>query len=48
MYTEEINKAALSSNDNKKVLDDIHTHPLGTNAFTVCKSELDHYLKHKK
>ena len=50
MYTEEINKIALSSNDDKAYLDFdcIHTHPLGINAFIVCKSELDHYLKHKK
>ena len=39
MYTEEINKIALSSNDDKR---------LATNAFIVCKRELDHYLKHKK
>ena len=50
MYTEKINKIALSSNDNKRYLDfdGIHTYPLGTNAFIVCKSELDHYSKHKK
>ena len=50
MYTEDINNTALSSNDNKRHLDFdcIHTHPLGTDAFIVCKSELDHYLKHKK
>ena len=50
MYTEEINKIALSSNDDKRLqtFDGIHTYPFGTNAFKVCKSELDHYLKHKK
>ena len=50
MYNEEINKTSLSSNDNKRYLDfdGTHTHPLGTNAFIVCKSESDHYLKHKK
>ena len=49
MYTEEINKTALSCNDDKRYLnfDGIHTHPLGTNAFVVCKNELDHYLKHE-
>ena len=49
MYTEENNKSALGSNDNKRYLDfdGIHTHPLGTNAFIICKSELDHYLKQK-
>ena len=39
MYTEEINKTSLHG---------IHTHPLGVNAFIVCQSELDHYLKHTK
>ena len=50
MYTEEINKTALSSNDDKRYLDfdRIHAHPLGTNAFIVYKSELEHYLKHTK
>ena len=49
MYTEEINKIALSSNDDKRYLDFncTHTYPYGTNAFVVCKGELDHYLKHK-
>ena len=48
--TEEINETALSSNDNKRYLyfDGIYTHPLGTDAFMVSKSALDHYLKHKK
>ena len=50
MYTEEINKTSLRSNNNKRYLDfdGIHTHPLGVNAFIVCQSELDHYLKHTK
>ena len=50
MHTEEINKIALSSNDNERYLDfgGMRTCPLGTNAFIVCKNELEHYLKHKK
>ena len=50
IYTEKINTTALSSNYNKRYLDfdGTHAHLLGTNAFIVCKSELDHYLKHKK
>ena len=50
MYTEEINKTALSSNDDKRYQNfyGICTYPYGTGAFIVCKSELDHYLKHKK
>ena len=49
VYTEEINKIALSRNDAKRLLDfdGIHTYLYGTNVFKVCKSELDHYLKHK-
>ena len=48
--TEEINKTALSSNDDKIFLDfdGIDTYLYGTSAFIVCKSELYHYLKHKK
>ena len=41
-YTEQINKIALSSNDDKKLqtLDKIITYPYGTKAFKVCKSEM--------
>ena len=35
VYTEEINKIALSSNDDR-----IKTYPYGTNAFKVCESEM--------
>ena len=50
MYTEEINKIALSSNNDKRLqtFDGIHTYPLGTNACKVYTSELDHHLKHEK
>ena len=42
VYTEETNKIALSSNDDKrlKTHDKITTYPHGTNAFKVCKSEM--------
>ena len=42
MYTEEVNKIALSSNDDKRLQtsDRITTYPYGTNAFTVCESEM--------
>ena len=42
MYTEEINKIALSSNDDKRLqtFDKITTYPYGTNAIKVCESEL--------
>ena len=44
MYTE-VNKIALSNNDDKKKIqtiqtfDGIETYPYGTNVFKVCKSE---------
>ena len=42
VYTEEVNKTALSSNDDKRLqtLDRVTTYPHGTNAFKVCKSEM--------
>ena len=42
VYTEEINKFALSSNDDKRLQtsDKIKTYPYGTNAFKVCESEM--------
>ena len=42
VYTKEINKIALSSNDDKRLqtFDRIGTYPYGTNAFKVCKSEM--------
>ena len=40
-YTEEVNKIALSSNDDKRIqtFDGTETYPYGTNAFKVCESE---------
>ena len=42
VYTEQINKIALSSNDDKRLqaFDKITTYPQGTNAFRVCESEM--------
>ena len=42
VYTEEVNKIALSSNDDKRLqtFDGITTYPYGTNAFKVCESEM--------
>ena len=42
VYIEEINKIALSSDDNKRLqtFDKITTYPYGTNTFKVCESEL--------
>ena len=42
VYTEEVNKIALSSNDDKRLqtFDRITTYPYGANAFKVCKREM--------
>ena len=42
MYTEKVNKIALSNNDDKRIQtsDEITTYPYGTNAFKVCESEM--------
>ena len=42
VYTEEINKTALSSNDDKglQTFDKITSYPYGTSAGKVCKTEL--------
>ena len=42
VHTEEVNKIALSSNDDKRLqtFDKVTTFPYGTNAFKVCESEM--------
>ena len=42
VYTEEVNKIALNSSDNKLLqkFDKITTYPYETNAFKVCESEM--------
>ena len=42
VYTEQINKIALSSNNDKRLqtFDKITTYPYGTNAFKVCENEM--------
>ena len=42
VYTVEINKIALSSNDDKRLqtFDKITTYPRGANAFKACKNEM--------
>ena len=42
VYTEEINKIALSSNDDKRLqtFDKFTSNPYGTSAGKVCKTEL--------
>ena len=47
MYTEEVNKIVLSSNDDKRIqtFDRVTTYPYGTNVFKVCENEM--LLKNK-
>ena len=42
VYLEQINKTALSSNDDRRlqIFDKMTTHPHGINAFKVCESEM--------
>ena len=42
MYAEEVNKMALSSNDDKRIqtFDRVSTYLYGTNVFKVCKNEM--------
>ena len=42
VYTEEVNKIELSSNDDERLqtFDRMETYPYGTNAFKVCESEM--------
>ena len=42
VYTEEVNKIAPSSSDNKRLqtFDGITTYPYGANALKVCESEM--------
>ena len=42
VYTEDVNKIALSSNDDKiiKTYDKVTTFPYGTNVFKVCQNEM--------
>ena len=42
VYTEEVNKIALSSNDDKRLqtYDRVTTYPYGMSAFKVCESEM--------
>ena len=50
VYTEEVNKIALSSNDDKGIqtFHKVTTFPYGTNVFKVCKNEmLLNTIKHK-
>ena len=50
VYTEEINKIALSSDHNKRLqtFDRIETYPYGTNVFKVCENEILNVCKAKE
>ena len=50
VYTEEVNKIALSSNDDKRIqtFDRITTYPYGTNAFKVCENEARYVILKNK
>ena len=42
MYTEEVNKIALSNNDDKRIqiFDRVTTYPYSTNVFNACENEM--------
>ena len=42
LYTKEINRVAISSNDDKRLqtFDKVTTYPYGTNTFKLCESEM--------
>ena len=42
VYTEEVNKIALSCNDDKRIqtFNKVTTYPYGTNVFKVCENEM--------
>ena len=50
VYTEEINKIAISSNDDKRIqtYDKITTYPYGTSVFRICEVEIKALLKKRK
>ena len=49
VYTGEVNKIALSSNDDKRIrtFDKVTTYAYGTNAFMVCENEMKYKKKMK-
>ena len=50
VYTEKINKTALSSNDDKRIqtIDKITTYPCRTSVFKVCENEMEIAYNAKK
>ena len=49
VYTIEVNKTALSSNDNKRLqtFDTVRSFPHGANVFKLCKNEMQDVCKAK-
>ena len=50
IYTEEVNKVAQRSNDDKRIqtFDKITTHPYGTSVFKICESEMTNVCNAKE
>ena len=50
VYTEEVNKIALSSNDDKRIqtFDRVTTFPYGINVLKICENEVRYKLQRKK
>ena len=50
VYTEEVNKIALSSNDDKRIqtFDRVTTFPYGINVLKICENEMRNKLQRKK
>ena len=50
VYTEKINKIALSSNDDKRIqtFDNISTYPYGTSVSKVCENEMKNVCNAKE
>ena len=48
LYTEKVNKTAITSDDDKRLqtYDKITTYPNGTKAFKVCESEMRAFKKY--
>ena len=46
VYTEEVNKIALSSNDDKRIqtYDKVTKYPYGTNVFKICENEMRYVI----
>ena len=49
VYTKEVNKIALSSNDDKRIqtYDKVNTYPHETNAFKICENEMRYVILKK-